>query len=222
MKNSFKIREHKISLIFAVLSSIIVIFQTQRFWFLFDLSFILEYTYRMVTGGIIYKDFFLPYPPGTFLFQEYLIKIFGTTLYPQIVYCCIISFFTYLLTYRILFFFKNDKILNIFLSLPVAITGGYGIIMFPFYDVDCTFFILISIFFILYCYENSFSPLSTFLSGMLAVLPVFFKQNIGLVYLFLVHAVFIIVLIFRRDEVKHKNYYIFTLHQDLVTIFILL
>lgn len=209
MENRFNFKDHKIAFIFALLSALVVVFQTSRYWFLFDLSFILENAYRMFCGSVIYKDFFIPYPPGTFLIQEYLIKIFGTTLYPQIMYCCIVSFFTYLLTYRILFFFNFDKWFNLALSFPIAITGGYGIIMFPFYDPDCTFFLLISIFFILYCFENSYPPFTAFLSGIFAVLPAFFKQNIGLMYLFLINLLMIIVLIFKREEIKFKNYLIF-------------
>jgi hypothetical protein len=211
MKELFSFKDHKIAYLFAVLSIGIVLFQTSRFWVLIDLSFILEHSYRMTLGDIIYKDFFIPYPPGTFLIQAFLIKVFGVSLYPQIIYCCLITFLTYLLTYRILFFFSADKWLNVSLAFPVSITGGYGIWSQPFYDPDYVFFILLSLFLILYVYENKFSLRFTVLAGAISVIPVFFKQNTGIIYVCFLHLALIITFIFKKSEVSFKQYLYFLL-----------
>ncbi len=206
MNTAFSIKNHKISILFAFLSSLVVIFQAGRFCVLIDLSYVLEHSYRMSLGEVIYKDFFIPYPPGTFLIQEYLIKIFGTSLYPQIIYCSLISFFTFLFVYRILFFLNDDKVLNLFLALPVAITGGYGIFSQPFYDPDSVFFILFSLFLILFCYERKFPKSYTFIAGIMAVAPSFFKQNTGLIYFALIHFAFIATVIFKKSEIRFGQY----------------
>jgi hypothetical protein len=209
MNTGFSFKNHKISFIFALFSSLVVIFQASRFWYFSDYSWVLEISYRMVNGVAFYKDFVFTYPPGTFLIQGIITKLFGTTLYPQIVYCCIISFLTYLLTYRILFYFNNEKWLNLILSIPIAFTGGYGIVAFPNYDPDCTFFILISLFLILYCYHNTFPPVITFLGGIAAVFPSLIKQNTGFIFLIGVHILLITILIFGKNELKLRYYLFF-------------
>ncbi len=209
MNQSFSLKEHKISFIFAILSSLVVIFQTNRFWYLPDLSFVLEHSYKILHGIVIYKDFIFPYPPGTFIIQALVIKIFGTTLYPQIIYCSLVSFFTYLLTYRILYFFNNDKLLNVILAFPVVFTGGYGLLSFPFYDPDSVLFILISIYFIFCAIEKGFPAIVTFLGGFFTVFPAFFKQNTGLAFFALINISFIIVLVYKKEEINLKSYLVF-------------
>ncbi len=211
MNTGFSFKNHKISILLAFLSSLVVVLQTSRFWVLFDLSYILEHSFRMSLGEVIYKDFFVPYPPGTLLIQEYLIKAFGASLYPQIIYCSLISFLTFLFVYRILFFLNDDKTLNLFLALPVTVTGGYGIFSQPFYDPDSVFFILFSLFLILLCYERKFPKFYTFIAGMMAVVPSFFKQNTGLMYFALIHFAFIATVIFRKGEIRFRQYFVFAL-----------
>lgn len=203
-------------------SALIVVFQSQRFWYLYDYSFVLENAYRMLHGVPFYRDFLFPYPPGTFLIQTFLIRLFGTTLYPQIVYCCLISIVTYLLTFRILFFFDDSIWLNFALALPIAVTGGYGLVFFPFYDQDSTFFILLAIFFVLYSYQNFFPSLFTFVGGMLVALPSFFKQNTGLAFLILTHLVFVFALVSKRDRIRVKNYLVFVAGTIVCLVFLLI
>jgi hypothetical protein len=204
--SGFRMSQHKTAFIFAVLSALVVVFQTSRFWALYDLSFILDHAYRITLGEVPYKDFFLAYPPGTFLIQAFLIKVFGTTLHPQIVYCSLISFLTYLLTYRILFFINDGKLLNTLLALPIAFTGGYGIWSQPNYDPDYMFFILLSLFLVLSSWENGFPPFHTAVAGVSAVIPAVFKQNTGLMYLGLIHLLFIVYMIHARNKASVKQY----------------
>lgn len=206
MNNQFVFKKNKIAFLFAALSVAVVLIQTSRFWDLVDLSYVLDYSYRISLGQMPYKDFFFLYPPGTFLIQALIIKFFGTTLYPQIIYCSVISFLTYLLTYRILFFINDDKWLNIVLALPISITGGYGIMSQPFYDPDSVFIILLTLFIVLKSYSNKFSTLYTFFAGIICVLPTFIKQNTGLAFLMLIHATYLGTLIFSRNELTLKKY----------------
>jgi hypothetical protein len=206
MVQDFTFKNHKISFLFALLPVATVIFQANRFWPLYDSSFIIENSYRISIGEVPYKDFLLLTTPGTYLIQAFIMKVFGSTLYPQIIYCSLISFLIYLLTYRILFFFNNGKWLNLAITLPVSITGGYGIISFPFYDIDCLFLILLSLFLVLYCYKKSFPKVCSILVGICSVIPVFFKQNMGLVYLAMLHLTFIVTIFFKKGELSIKQY----------------
>lgn len=212
MSYRFSFKDHKIAFLFAFISFAITVFRASTFSALFDLSYVLEHSFRMSLGDIVYKDFFIPYPPGTFLIQEFLISVFGKTYYPQIIYCGVISFLTYLLLYRILFFLSDDKLLNILLALPVAITGGYGLFSQPFYDPDSVLLILLSLYIILYAHSKKFPSGYTFLGGVLVVIPALFKQNTGLVYLALVHISFIgAAILGKGKEVPPKRYLLFLL-----------
>jgi hypothetical protein len=203
----FFFKNHKIAFLFAFVSLSVTVFRASTFSALFDLSYVLEHSFRMSLGDTIYKDFFIPYPPGTFLIQEFLISVFGKTYYPQIIYCGVVSFLTYILLYRLLFFLTDDKLLNIFLALPAAITGGYGLFSQPFYDPDTILLILLSLYAVLYAHSKKFPGGFTFLAGVLVVVPALFKQNTGLVYLALVHASFIGAALFRKDkEASLKSY----------------
>lgn len=206
MNTNFSFKKNKIIFLFALLPIAVVIFQTGRFWDLYDSSYILEHSYMIAAGKIPYKDFILHTTPGTYIIQAFIIKIIGFTLYSQIAYCCIVSILTLLVTYRILFFFNNDKWLNVAIALPIAITGGYGICTAPFYDPDCVFFMLISILLILSCQQKSFPLLYMLIAGFCAFVPAFFKQNIGLVYLVMIHFVLLITLFNKKSGLIFKKY----------------
>lgn len=203
---SFNFKDHKISFVFAILSTFVVIYHTQKMWMIHDFTYIIEYSYRIYLGDIAYKDFFLQTTPGTYYIQALLIKLFGLTLFPQIIYCCVVSFITYLLTYRLLFYINNDKWLNISLARPISLSGGYGISLQVFYDVDCMLFILFSLLILLYCYQKGFPKTLTYIAGFISFIPTFFKQSTGPVFLLSLHVILLAAVLHKKDNMKFENY----------------
>ncbi len=187
----------------ACVSSAIVLFQSWRIAVLYDLSYIIEHAYRISWGDIPYKDFGIPHPPGTFLIQAFIIKIFGVSLFNHIVYSAIVSALTVLLTHIIILKLSRDKGLSVALTLPIAITGGYGIYSYPFYDPDSMFWVLVAILFIIHMRERVYPTLETFLVGMAVCIPPLFKQNTGLMFLVLSHAALIAIGFNRREPKKY-------------------
>ena len=65
----------------ALASAVIVIWQNSHLAVLWDLSYILENSYRISLGQIPYRDFPFPYAPLTFLTQAGLIKLTGRVFF---------------------------------------------------------------------------------------------------------------------------------------------
>src|SRR5262249_2931075 len=80
----------------------IVVWQNSRLGVLWDLSYILENSYRISLGDMPYRDFPFPYAPLTFLIQAVIIKLTGRVFWHHIVYCAIVGGLATVLTWRIL------------------------------------------------------------------------------------------------------------------------
>src|SRR5579863_2719787 len=83
-------------------TSAVVLWQNSRLAVLWDLSYILENSYRISLGDLPYRDFPFPYAPGTFLIQALLIKLTGRVFFHHVLYCAIIGGLGTVLTWRIL------------------------------------------------------------------------------------------------------------------------
>ncbi len=166
----------------------VVWWQNTRLTVLYDLCGVLENATRMAQGDMPYRDFPFPYAPLTFLTQATIIKLTGIVYWHHIVYCCIIGGLATLAAWRILVNLFRDTLprphLTAFLlSLPLVVLGVYCIFPHPFYDPDTAFVVLLCILFLLYVERKDFPPIRTFLVGVLLVVPLFVKQNIGLTFL---------------------------------------
>jgi hypothetical protein len=166
----------------------VVVWQNSRLGVLWDLSYILENSYRISLGDIPYRDFPFPYAPLTFLCQATLIKLTGRVFWHHIVYCAIIGGTGTVLTWRILLHQlrvvgTSARWLAIALSAPLVVLGIYCVYPHPFYDPDCTFVILLCIFLLQRLERRGYPPLPTLLTGALLVVPLFVKQNTGLAFL---------------------------------------
>src|SRR5262249_3631236 len=133
-------------------------------------------------------DFPFPYAPLTFLIQAEIIKLWGTVYWHHIAYVAIAGGLATVLTWRLLAGFFRDSLrwprtTAFLLTLPVVILGIYCIFPHPFYDPDATLFILLSLVLIFWLERRDFPRVLTFLAGMLLVVPLFAKQNIGGAYL---------------------------------------
>lgn len=184
----------------------VVLYQTGRVASIWDLSYILEHAYRIALGDVPYKDFGIPHAPGTFLVQALIIKGFGISLRNHVVYAAIVSSLTVLLTYLSLCFLNENRIINLTLTLPVAISGGFGIYPYPFYDPDCTFWMLAALAALLWARTRDHPPIAMAFAGLLACIPALFKQNTGLVFLFFIHVSLLLLVFLRSESFRLRQY----------------
>ncbi len=166
----------------------VVWWQNAHLTVLYDLSGVLEPATRIAQGDIPYLDFPFAYAPLTFVMQAALIRVFGAVYWHHIVYCCIIGGLSTVVTWRILANLLCGRlprpgIVAFVLSLPLIVLGVYCIFPHPFYDPDAAFVVLLCIFLLLRFERKDFPPIRTFVAGMLLVVPLFVKQNIGLAFL---------------------------------------
>jgi hypothetical protein len=170
---------------------------------LWDLSYILENSFRMSLGDIPYRDFPFPFAPLTFLVQAIIIKLTGRVFWHHILYCAVAGGLATVTTWRILLNILNDagryaRLMAFLLSLPLTVLGIYCIFPHPFYDPDCTLAILLCILLLQQLEQRRFPPLRSFLTGAALVVPLFVKQNMGLAFLLSTGLAFLLIGIRRR------------------------
>lgn len=197
-----------IALCLAIASAVIVIWQNSHLAVLWDLSYILENSYRMSLGQVPYRDFPFPYAPLTFLTQAALIKLTGRVFFHHVIYCAVVNGLSVLLTWRILLRIlhatSNKRLLALVLTTPLAVLSVYGVFPHPFYDCDCTFVVLVCLLLLSRFAANpAGSLLESFFAGFLLVIPLFTKQNTG--GAFLIAAVGCLVLLFLIDIYSRRN-----------------
>jgi hypothetical protein len=153
---------------------------------LFDLTSVLENAYRISLGQIPYRDFPFVYPPLTFLIQASAIKLGGRMYWHHIGYCAFVSGAATVLTWRIVLNSLRPmpyaNIIAFVLSLPLIALSIYCVYPHPFYDPDCTFVVLLSLFLVQHFGRPDKSVLARFFTGLTVAIPVFIKQNVGLAF----------------------------------------
>ena len=204
-------------------TALVVIWQNSRLAVLWDLSYVLENPYRISLGDVPYRDFPFAHAPLTFLIQAALIKVTGRVFWHHAAYCAVIGGLSTVITWRILRNVMGDtvrhaRLLAFLLSLPLIPLGIYCVFPHPFYDPDCTFAILIAV---LLLQQLDLKPLSswrTLVTGAALVIPLFAKQNTGLV--FLAGAVVLLVAALVVDRLRHRSVrgYVLTLGGAIVAL----
>jgi hypothetical protein len=169
-------------------TSAVVAWQNSRLAVLWDLSYILENSYRISLGDFPYRDFPFPYAPGTFLIQSLLIRLTGRVFFHHVLYCAIVGGLGTIVTWRILVQVLRGslpafRLVAFFLAAPLTVLGIYSVFPHPFYDPDCTFAILCAVLLLLHLEDTGFPPLLSFFTGVICVVPLFVKQNTGLAFL---------------------------------------
>ncbi len=191
----------------------VVVWQNSRLTVLWDLSYILENSYRISLGDVPYRDFPFPYAPLTFLTQAALIKLTGRVLWHHIAYCAVTGGLASVVTWRIvlhsLWEVKHARWLAFVLSLPLMVLGIYCIYPHPFYDPDCALAILIGAL-LLQRLERTGSA-QALLSGMFLVIPAFLKQNIGLAFLGGAVGAFALLMVIAVRERRSARRFVFAL-----------
>src|ERR1035437_6139409 len=171
-------------------SAAFTLWQNTRVAVLWDISFLLDTSYRFSLGQLPYKTLPFPYAPLTFLVHALIIRLFGRVYFPHILCAALEAGAATLLTWRILLALLkplSDRAWSLatLLAAPLIVLGIYGIYPHPIYDSDAILAALLA----LYLFQRSTSstaarPILCFLTGAACVFPLFFKQNIGLPFLF--------------------------------------
>lgn len=198
-----------VALFIFLTTAAVIVWQNSRLAVLFDLSYILENSFRISLGDVPYRDFPFPHPPLTFLIQAALIKFAGRAFWHHVVYCALTGGLAGVLAWRIILnclrASAHPRLLAFLLSLPLIPLGIYCIFPHPFYDPDCTFAILLGVL-LLQRLERKPSWWLALLTGAVLVIPLFIKQNTGLAFLgttVLALLVLIWIEVFRRKPVRH-------------------
>jgi len=177
-----------------------VLWQNSQVAVLWDLSYLLDTSYRISLGQMPYRDFPLVHPPLTFLIQAVLMRFAGRVYPLQIAYAALVGGLGSVIAWRILLSTLRERVqhawtVSLLLAAPLSVVGIYSIYPHPIYDCDCTFAILVAVFLLQRFGPNEVSGSSVLrkwvrpaLTGAAVVLPVFFKQNMGLPFLLAVVA----------------------------------
>lgn len=189
----------------------VVIWQNSRLTVLWDLSYVLENSWRIRLGDIPYRDFPFPYAPLTFLTQALLVRLTGRVFFHHVIYCAVAGGLATLVAWQILKHLLNEppsggpkpaiasqRVTAFLLAMPLTIAGIYGVFPHPFYDPDCTFAVLLCVSLLLGAERKGFPPLRSFLAGMALVVPVFVKQNTGLAFLAAASAAIVLLVALRK------------------------
>lgn len=186
-----------------------VLWQNARLTVLWDISYILENAARIAKGQIPYRDFPFPYAPLTFFTQAAIIRLFGRAVWHHQLYSAFVGGLGTVVTWRLLrHVFSASALdrnvfeggtspanagvcssressvrwLSLLLAAPLIFLGTNSIFPHPFYDSDCTVFILCWLWLWLRCDRENYPRALTFLCGALMVVPIFIKQNTGLAF----------------------------------------
>ncbi len=165
-----------------------VVWQNTHLTVLWDLSYILENATRISLGQIPYRDFPFPYAPVTFVVQAVIIRLFGPAVLHHYLYAAVSAGLATILTWRILLRLLGQsglpmRLTAFLLAVPLVFLGTSSILPIPFYDSDCTLFILFCVWLVLRLESRDYPPVATFGCGVLLAVPPFIKQNTGLAFL---------------------------------------
>ena len=187
-----------------VATAAFVLWQNSQIAILWDLSYLLDTSWRIALGQIPYRDFPLVHPPLTFLVQAAIMRVAGRHYLLQVAYAALIGGLGTLLSWRIILYILKEKcssawVVSLLLAAPLTVLGVYSVYLHPIYDCDCAFAILLAIFLLQRIEQpGQEHGLGTWvrpsLAGAAVVLPVFFKQNMGLPFLLAVVAGILILL----------------------------
>ena len=205
-RQSFAPHEIGAALLLFCGTAAVVIWQNAHLAVIWDLSYTLENSYRITLGEFPYRDFPFAHPPITFLIQAAIIKLAGRVFWHTTAYCAVAGGLGTLLTWRILRNIlrqaKYTRLLAFGLSLPLVPLGIYSVFPHPFYDPDCTLAILLAVLLLQQLERKPSSQSLSIFAGVFLVIPLFVKQNTGL--LFLLSAIVLILALAVWEKLHHR------------------
>jgi Ca2+/Na+ antiporter len=198
------------TLLFAA-SAAVTLWQNAHVAVLWDLSYLLDSSFRFSLGQLPYRDIPFAHAPLTFLTQAAIIRLTGRVYWHHIAYAALANGTATVLTWRILLHQLRTRlpypgVLAILLAAPITVLGIYSIYPHPIYDSDCILAVLFAILLLQRTYPNhrettaptafkagapsitrtwrhGWGVAKTVLTGAALILPLFIKQNIGLLLL---------------------------------------
>jgi hypothetical protein len=205
-----------------------VLWQNSRLAVLWDASYLLDTSWRIALGQNPYRDFPLVHAPLTFLVQAAVIRLTGRVFFHHVLYAAAAGALATVITWRIALRTLEPRMprvlsqprvphisslrcgleespwtLSLLLAAPLTVLGIYSIFPVPFYDCDCILAVLVALFALQRLPSGGASPLRGALTGAALVVPLFFKQNIGLP--FLLSAVAAILLLLAAHALTRTN-----------------
>ena len=187
-----------------------VLWQNSQIAILWDLSYLLDTSWRIALGQVPYRDFPIVHPPLTFLIQAAIMRFAGRHYFLHVAYAALVGGLGSVITWRILLRILTGKVssarlVSLLLAAPLVVLGVYGVYPHPIYDCECAFWILVALLLLqgMSCDETRQPETSSKwkqwlrpgFAGAALVLPVFFKQNMGLPFLLAVVAGMVLLLI---------------------------
>lgn len=210
----------------------VVVWQSAHVAVLWDLAYVLDTAARIALGQMPYRDFPLVHAPLTFLVQAAIIRLTGRVYWHHIVYMAAMGGAGTVLTWRIalklLDGVRGAWWMALAIAAPLIVLGIYCVYPFPSYDCDCCFWILVAVWALVRAEDEAnqggvrlelvvshpsreemrdgwgtddFVP-GAFAAGLLACVPLFFKQNMGLPFLAAVVVAAVLLLLARRDRIQ--------------------
>ncbi len=176
------------------------LWQNSRVAVLWDLGYLLDSAWRFSLGQLPYRDLPFAHAPGTFLLHAAIIRIFGRVYYPHIAFAAAEAGAATLLTWRILLrllapLAERAWWTATLLASTLVPLGIYSVYPHPIYDSDCVLAVLAALYLLQRSMDGSRRAAGDdagietgrnalgALAGAACVLPLFFKQNIGLPFL---------------------------------------
>ena len=182
---AWRVRDTLTAAALFLFSAAFTLYQNARVAVLWDLSYLLDTSFRISLHQLPYREYPLAHAPLTFLLHAAIIRIFGRVYLPHILCAALESGLATLLTWRILLrllkpLANRAFLIATLLAVPLVFLGIYGIYPHPIYDSDCILAVLLALYLL---QRASQSAPRNLLAGVSCVLPLFFKQNIGLPFL---------------------------------------
>jgi 4-amino-4-deoxy-L-arabinose transferase-like glycosyltransferase len=173
-----------------VASALFVLWRQTEIGALVDIAYILNTASRIAAGDVPYSQFRLAHPPITFAVQALLIRAFGPHYVVQMLYTSVAGGTATLLTYGIARRILRDvvsrpNVLAAILCVPLIPLGIYAIFPHPHYDPDACLAMLAGLTAVLAARVHPTAG-RWLIAGMILVIPLFVKQNIGGAFLPLV------------------------------------
>jgi hypothetical protein len=199
----------------------VVLGQNAHLAVLYDLSYVLNISTRIAMGQAPYRDFPFVHAPLTFLVQAAIIRLVGRVYFHHVLYAAAVGGLGTVLAWRIALRTLRGRMagawaVSVMLAAPLSVLGIYCILPTPFYDCDCVFSILVAVWLLqrvaldgapgIFGRTNTSrfgEMLLPFLAGVAVVVPVFYKQNIGLPLLGVAIAALVVLLgvrLVRREK----------------------
>jgi len=173
------------------------LWQNARVAVLWDLTYLLDSSWRISLGQVPYRDFPFAHAPLTFLLHAAIIHVFGRVYFPHILCAALEAGTATLLTWRILLKLIGDWPVALLLATPLTVLSIYGIYPHPVYDSDA----ILAVLFALYLLQRDGTrPPQNVLTAAACVVPLFFKQNIGLFFLLVTLGAVAALAVLRRRQ----------------------